>query len=565
MKQLATVIANSLWYLACLPESVAFHRATRAVAAAQRRLLLDLLQRNAASDYGRQHNFAAIRTVAEYQARVPLVSYDQLQPWIERIGAGQPQVLTAAPVFLLEPTSGATAATKLIPYTAALKREFQRGIAPWIVDLYTRHPSLLGGQAYWSVTPVVQRDERTSGGVPIGFAEDGEYLGGWQRALANAVFAVPPLVRLIGEMEAFRYVTLLFLLRSRALALISVWNPTFLSLLVGRLNDWWPQLADDMARGTISAPTAIEPHLLASLRALHKPAAQRATEIEIICRATATASERHARLWPHLRVISCWADAHAAVYARELAGLFPQAQVQGKGLLATEGFVSLPLDGRAGAALAVRSHFFEFLPRDEPSRPRLAHELEAGAHYSVVLTTGGGLYRYQLHDLVEVVGHYAACPLLRFVGKEDHIADWFGEKLHALHVERALAAALQQAGIAPAFVMLACETAQRPPAYTLFIETAAADESLLALGAEIEAALQQNFHYRYCGTLNQLAPLQVFRITGGGREAYLADCQAHGQRAGDIKPTALHRRDGWARVFQGQLVTMSEKHFPFEI
>ena len=144
-------------------------------------------------------------------------------------------VLTRDPVLLLELTSGSTAPTKLIPYTAALKAEFGRAVAPWIVDLYSHHLPLFTGQAYWSVTPVTRRNERTPGGIPVGFEEDSEYFGRLQGALIRSIQAVPPLVRLIDDMDAFRYVTLLFLLRSRALTLISVWNPTFLILLVNRL------------------------------------------------------------------------------------------------------------------------------------------------------------------------------------------------------------------------------------------------------------------------------------------------------------------------------------------
>ncbi|HKQ79825.1 MAG TPA: GH3 auxin-responsive promoter family protein [Blastocatellia bacterium] len=563
MKSLSIFAANALWYLACLPQSLAFHVSARAVAGAQRRLLARLLRRNANTEYGLKYGFDSIRTVVEYQSRAPLTSYEDYRPLIERAGDGQSSVLTGEPPLLLEPTSGSTSATKLIPYTASLKAEFQRGVAPWIIDLYSHYPSLLAGQAYWSVTPVTQRERRTSGGLTIGFEEESEYLSRWQRALAASVFAAPPLVKLIDEMESFRYVTLLFLLRSRRLALISIWNPTFLTLLIGKLEDWRPKLVSDIASGAISTPTAIEPGLLAQLRKLNPPDPARATEIEAIFRLCTKQNEIYSRLWPGLRLISCWADAHAGGYARELAGLFPQARVQGKGLLATEGFVSLPLHGRDGAALSLRSHFFEFLPVEDSSgslivdsaRPMLAHELRAGARYSLVITTGGGLYRYQLRDIVEVTGHYAECPLMRFVGKDDQVSDWFGEKLNALHVERILAEELRRAAVTPAFAMLACETACRPAAYTLFIETfEVEDRALLALGGRIEGALRENFHYDYCRELGQLGRLKVFRIEGAGSEAYLAACQSRGQRAGDIKPAALHRLDGWSRVFHGDFI-----------
>src|SRR5262249_22262248 len=128
-----------------------------------------------------------------------------------------------------------------------------------------------------------------------------------------------------------------------------------------------------------------------------------------------TPGERHALLWPRLRVISCWADGNSAPAARRLAALFPHATIRAKGLIATEGFVSLPWEECGGAVLAVRSHFLEFLQADAVGRPdatcpQLAHELEPGYAYSVVLTTGGGLYRYHLGDVVAVVGRVRDCP-----------------------------------------------------------------------------------------------------------------------------------------------------------
>ncbi len=559
-------LANGLWYLLSWPESLAFHLARRDVAGAQQKLLMHLLHHNAETDFGRRYDFATIRSVAEYQARVPLSTYDDYQAAIDQIGAGRPQVLTGDPVLLLEPTSGSTAATKHIPYTATLKAEFQRAIAPWVVDLFSHRPGLLPGQAYWSVTPVIRRNERTPGGIPIGFEEDSEYFGGLQRHLIQAVMVVPPLVRLIDDMETFRYVTLLFLLRSRCLALISIWNPTFLILLVERLSAWWLQLAADIARGTLSPPAPLAPDLQAQFNRLNRPDRQRAAEIRAAFQTGSDPGTIHARLWLHLRLISCWTDAQAALYAPELVRLFPQARLQGKGLLATEGVVSFPLVGQAGAVLALRSHFFEFLPVDNRSattedtgQPLLAHQLELDDYYEVILTTGGGLYRYQLHDLVQVVGRLGNCPLIRFVGKAAHISDWFGEKLNEYHVQQVLQTLLNRHHLQPTFAMLACEEEEGQHAYVLFIEVdeGASDEALHRLGPELDTALQENFYYQYCRDLGQLGLLRVFRIEGGALETYLSVCQAHGQRAGDIKPVALHRLGGWARAFRGRMIYLT--------
>jgi hypothetical protein len=610
--------ANGAWYAIALPEALRFRRAIRDPAAVRRTqegLLLRLLGRNAATEYGRRLGFEAIRSTAEFQARVPLTRYADYAAAVGRIGEGAPGVLTADRVTLLEPTSGSTAATKLIPYTPALKREFQRAIAPWIVDLFGREPRLLSGQAYWSVSPVARRTARTAGGLPIGFEDDADYLSGVQRRLVQRVMAVPSAVRHVEDLAAFRYVTLFFLLRSRSLALISVWSPTFLSLLVAPLRRWWSRLADDVAAGTLTAPGEVPADVRRRLLAGVRPDPARAAEIRHICRPAGAAGATggsgraagggevwrpggvHARLWPRLRLISCWADAQAAPYAASLSALFPQARLQPKGLIATEGFVSLPFGPADRALLALRSHFFEFIPLGPPGRdtqagpdtqdpqdtrgpsevPLLAHQLARDACYAVVITTGGGLYRYQLQDVVQVVGYHGGCPMVRFVGRRANVSDWFGEKLDERHVRTALEAVLGDCGLRPRFAMLACDVpspgvygqqaaaqgdspgsrgcpGSPGPAYTLFVEAEAPAATLRYVRDALEVALRQNYHDDYCRDLGQLGPLRLFSVTQEALETYAAVCQARGQRAGDVKPTALDRGRGWSSAFQGRFL-----------
>jgi hypothetical protein len=118
--------------------------------------------------------------------------------------------------------------------------------------------------------------------------------------------------------------------------------------------------------------------------------------------------------------------------------LFPGVLIQGKGLLATEGVVSVPLVEHGSCVAAATSHFFEFMEH-LGSPPRLLHELEENHEYAVLLTTGGGLYRYRLGDRVRVVGFASNTPLLEFLGKEDGISDLCGEKLSPAFVGSILA------------------------------------------------------------------------------------------------------------------------------
>ncbi len=546
-------LANSLWLAGCLAEAARFRGAVKHVEREQQALLKRMLSANAETEFGRLHHFSSISSVREFQQRVPLRDYDGYQKWVGRVSTGSPDILTREPVRLLEPTSGSSGAAKLIPYTGSLQREFQRGVRSWIADLFLHFPDLLSGQAYWSVSPATMPEARTSAGIPIGFEDDAAYVGGWQRRLVDAVLAVPSALRKVSGMEAFQYLTLLFLIRASKLKLISVWNPTFLSLLVDHLPEWGDELAHDLERGTVRHHKALPENLRWPIR----PEKRRAAELRAALRSSDPA-ERHARLWPDILLISCWTDANAAAPAAHLRTLFPQVRIQGKGLIATEGFVSFPMVGQAGAALAVRSHFLEFLPLTlsgevDPVRPQLAHEIDRGQRYAVVLTTGGGLYRYLLQDVVEVTGHFHGCPLVRFVGRHGHVSDWFGEKLNGTHVSQILRNVFDSLAIVPSFAMLACDTSG-PPSYVLYIDAFGPDEALARAAMRIDDGLRSNFHYRCARELGQLSLVRVFRAQGAA-ETYQSVAVANGQRAGDVKPPALDRHDGWSGIFRGHFLS----------
>lgn len=500
MARWSTQAANTALTLASSPE----HRrltGLRDLAVTQRALLAGLLRRNASTRYGRDHGFALIAGPDDFRRAVPLSRWDDYADDVGRIAAGEPGVLTTERVRLLEPSSGSTAAVKLIPYTASLKAEYQRGLLPWLHDLYTTHPGLRRGRSYWSVTPPATRPAPESV-VPVGFDSDAAYFGPLGRRLVSTVFAVPASVAATTDMDAFLDATCVHLLAADDLALVSVWNPTLFTILLDRMRE----RAD-----------ALLPRLGARRR--------RAV-------AGAVRADDWAAVWPRLRVVSAWADAAAAGPAAALASRLPGVVLQPKGLLATEGFVSLPLEAAGGAVLSARSHVFEFVPVPDADGPDpaadattlLAHELEVGRRYEVVLTTGGGLYRYRLGDVVEVTGHHGVLPVLRFTGRADRVSDLVGEKLSEAFVLAALAAAG-----APADAVLAAASDH----YEL-----RTDPPDAALAARVDAGLRAGFHYDHARRLGQLRPVRAVSppMDAAGR---LASGVATGVRLGDIKPTAL--------------------------
>jgi GH3 auxin-responsive promoter len=537
---------NTAWMLKCVPEARAFQRATRRVRQTQAALLAAILRRNRDTEFGRARGFSGIASVRAYQESVPPSTYEDYAPAIERIAAGQAGVLTADPVQLLEPTSGTTCGEKLIPYTVGLRRQFQRAVAVWIHDLFRHRPVLRQGRAYWSISPALGPPRRTAAGIPIGFDEDAAYLGTFERWALDRLLVKPPPRLNEAHLETFRYAMLLHLLRAEDLTLISVWNPTFVTALLEPLPVWHDRLCADLRQGTFSPP-GVPGHMRQRGGGVQDPG--RAAALQSIFGMRAPLAEKLRLIWPRLALVSCWADAAAGRFLPALRALFPAVEIQPKGLLATEGCVSFPLLRPAAPVLAVRSHFFEF-QEEHAGACRLAHELEPGGRYRVILTTAGGLYRYQLRDEVEVVGFENRCPLLRFLGKADRVSDLVGEKLAEPHVRAALERAFMVQQLVPTFALLV-PVLEPLPHYRLYVQGIDVRACIL-LQARLQAGLEENPYYRNAVQLGQLAPVEIHVLapdTVPAWRIYERHCLARGQRAGNIKPALLDAWPGWPDEF----------------
>ncbi len=536
-----TLLCNSLWAASCLSGSMKFANSAGDVRRAQEKRLSAILRDNARTEFGRQHGFSRIRSPDEFRSDVPLCEYEDLKGYIERIAEGETDILFPGRPLRLVPTSGTTSGTKLIPYTEALRREFQAGISPWIYDMFKSSPRLLAGRSYWSVSPSGRKDSLTSAGIKIGFDDDAEYLGPVMGRIFGSIAAVPPCVSRIGCAATVRRISAACLLKAAALSIISVWNPSFLLLLLKEIEDNLDLLIGDVRAGRISG-IEIPDRAVADnvLRAFGPPSRARADEIEEILKRAPFRSSL-GKIWPGLGIISCWKDAAAALPAKILEGYFPETAIVGKGLIATEGFVSFPLTGSAMPVLSVNSHFFEFLPAGGAEDTVFPWELEEEKEYSVVLTTGGGLYRYRLHDLIKVRGFFRGCPALEFVGRDNGCSDFHGEKICEHHVLEALKDIF--CGDAPGFALLAPFGEPVPDRYVLHI--AGINKLPQEAAAILDASLRKNIHYDHCRNIGQLkAPeISVLGVDAESAARMRLELLARqGCRLGDVKPSVLSAR-----------------------
>ncbi len=552
----AASIANGLWLAMSLGAARRFARALDEPLVAQDTWLRRQLARHAQSDFGRTHEFADIRSAADFARRVPLTDYAGVEPFVQRITRGQRDVLACGRVTHLAPTSGSSGARKLIPFSAALQEGFSAAVRAWMVDLARRRPGLVGGPAYWSVSPLAEPDDEQGAlrgppeaplraapafdmltdtprgarardeapaAIPVGFADDADYLGGLMAWLVRQALAVPASLRYVRDMPAFWGLTLLCLLRHRDLRLISVWHPSFLDLLVGAAEASWPALLDGVASGECPWVDALPPNARASCRAASDPI--RAAELRRIGPAD------WPRWWPQLQVLSCWGEQAAESGYARLRNRVPGVLVQAKGLLATEAVVTIPFG--AHRPLAVTSHFFEFV--DERGDIRRAHELARGERYEVVVTNGGGLWRYRLGDVVECTGHLRRTPSLRFLGRAGNVSDLRGEKLSEAFVAQTLRS-LWPGEATPTYCALRARASNGTAGYELLVSAEAMTIPSTELGASLEVALGANPHYALARRLGQLEPVRVIPVATDMARMELA---AQRGRLGDAKPAVL--------------------------
>ncbi|HEX9454093.1 MAG TPA: GH3 auxin-responsive promoter family protein, partial [Candidatus Binatia bacterium] len=157
--------------------------------------------------------------------------------------------------------------------------------------------------------------------------------------------------------------------------------------------------------------------------------------------------------WPRLRLIGCWKGGSVGVRLKEFPAWFgANLPVRDLGYMASEAQMSLPIsdDGSSGI-LAIDANFYEFIAESEiaSAQPRTlgCDELEVGAVYYLILTTAAGLYRYDINDLVRIVGLHGKTPIIEFLRKGRDVTNITGEKLHVNQLIQAMAQAQSATGL----------------------------------------------------------------------------------------------------------------------
>ena len=497
----------------------------------QAALLERIVRDNADTEFGRGHGFSRAGSPAAYREAVPVQTYEDLRPLIERQELTGERCLTMEPPVYYHRTSGTVGAAKNIPVTASgLKRMKQdQRVAAYV---WSRSSGILKGKAFAVTGQAVEG--RMEGGSPYGSASGLLYQG--QSRLVRSQYVLPAETADIEDYEA-RYVAMaVYGLSEEGVTGVATANPsTFLRLLTVA-EEHAQVVLEAIASGRMPAgasyPAPVERGL--------KPRPARAEYLAERLRARGRFS--YADIWPRLTGMVTWTGGSCGTALHGLSGLLPpDTAIIELGYLASEFRGTLNIDARNNVCLPnLFQTYFEFVERGaweagEAGDAAFAglHELEHGGEYYVFVTTLDGLYRYDMNDIVRVNGRVHETPTLEFVQKGKGTTSITGEKLTESQVLSAAPAVLSLRGVGQRFFIVIAD--EEAAAYTMFVE-ADRHEDGEGIAREVDAWLSKlNVEYEAKRKSGRLAPLRLRWLRRGAGDEYRATCVATGQRDAQFK------------------------------
>lgn len=441
--------------------------------AVQEELLLGLVRRHADSQFGRDHHFGEIRTFDDFRKRVPIRGYDGHEPYIAKVRDGDISALfgPGTEVLMFAKTSGTTATPKTIPVTRETLQAYKEGWTIWGILAFDAHP----GMIQEGLRPILQfasdwRESFTASGIPCGAITG--LTAQMQMPLVRLQYCMTPDTARIKDIESKYYMALRLSLY-RELGTIIAANPGTIRA-IARLGECEAgALVRDIRNGTVDPKWPIPDEIRRRLRFRTARRRRRASErLERVL--NESGGFRPKDYWPNLEFLACWMGGTMGAYVPELAPWFGEKPVRDPGLIASEGRMTIPIaDGTPSGVLDYAHHVFEFIPEDQIDRENpetvLAADLIEGRRYFLLLTTAGGLYRYNIFDLVECTGFHGQAPLIRFLNKGAHFSSVAGEKLSEFQVVQAVHAAQEALGVRWSTFLLLPEWGN-PPRYVLLVE-----------------------------------------------------------------------------------------------
>ncbi len=474
--------------------------------AIQKKRLLDILKRNRTTVFGQQYEFGAINSLDDFRKKVPIRTSSEYKEFLQRMLEGNHATLCKDEPFYFAMTAGSTGQFKHIPINKPLSREIDNGVLSYMHLFESLCPEAADKPIQFLVGSA--EGGKTSAGVPKGFVSGFHY-----RNLPSVIrnrFVIPYWVFTIEDIKERYYAMVRFLVSEPELVGIAAMTPQNICIMAKSAIENKDRLMSDMKNGTLTlAETGIYKDDLPEFK----------TEIsraEAFLGALNTGGSQEALkvLFPSMKYVSTWIGGNMSYALEELFSYFGEIDIFELPSSASEGFFVVPnaLNTPGGIA-AITCHFMEFIPEEQVGLPDpqtvLVNELEVGKRYVLVITTSGGLYRYNMEDLYEVTGMWGNTPTLRFISKQARQVSITNERINESDVVEAMNSLRSHFEQNPKHFIL---IPNREGYYDLVIDQLPKNISEFSFAYD-NALGKKSLAYAYYREHGQIKPLKVHPLT----------------------------------------------------
>lgn len=365
----------------------------------QKEVFSKLIQQAADTEWGKKYHFREIEDINQYQARVPLQTYEDIVPYVDRQRAGEQNVLWPSEIKWYAKSSGTTAEkSKFIPVSPEALEECHFRGGKDVMALYTKQfPESL----------VLRGKSLTLGGShQINNYSTQSYYGDLSAILienlpfwANFIRTPSAEVALIPDFEKKVEKISKIAIKENVTNIAGVpsWNLVLLKYILD-----------------------------------------------------ATGNDNLLDIWPNLELFI-----HGGVsfspYREQFNKIIPSDKMNYMETYnASEGFFGIQDDLNDSSMLLMLDYgvFYEFVPMDrihEPHPPAFTvHEVEKDVNYAIVISTNGGLWRYMIGDTIVFTS--LTPHKFRITGRTKYFINAFGEEVILENAEKALMTACRHTG-----------------------------------------------------------------------------------------------------------------------
>jgi len=457
--------------------------------AAQKETLLQLIDSAKNTAFGKDHQFSSIKNYEDFKKQVPVRDYEELRPYIDRVVAGEKDVMWKGKPAYFAKTSGTTSGAKYIPISKESMPEHLRAARNALLTYIheTGNASFVNGKMIFLQ------------GSPVMTEKNGIKVGRLSGIVANLVPA--------------------YLQKNRL--------PSYHTNCI----EDWEEKVDAIVKETyhqdMTLISGIPPWVQMYFdRLIEKSGGKQIRDIF-----------KNFQLFVYGGVNY---EPYRAKIEQSIGRKIDAIETYP----ASEGFIAYQdsQQDKSLLLLAKAGMFYEFIPAEEyyndhPSRLSL-EEVELDKNYALILNTNAGLWGYSIGDTVKFVSKN---PYKIYVtGRIKHFISAFGEHVIGEEVEQALLSVANEQGVGITEFTVAPQVnpeAGELPYHEWFIEFSNAPEDLAAFSKKVDKALQEkNIYYFDLIEGKILQPLVIRTLQ---KDAFVTFMRSEGKLGGQNKVPRL--------------------------